>query len=54
MAFARLRVLELELTLADVNPAMAELRGLAHELRLRAEADAAVHGRALASTRAAA
>ena len=43
-----LRVVEAELTLADVNPAMAELRGLAAELRTRAEDDARRHGRDLA------
>jgi FMN-dependent NADH-azoreductase len=44
-----LRVVETELTLADVNPAMAELRGLAAQLRARAEEDARRHGRELAN-----
>lgn len=48
-----LRVVEAELTLADVNPAMAELRGLAAELRDRAEHDARRHGRDLAGRAAA-
>jgi FMN-dependent NADH-azoreductase len=48
-----LRVVETELTLAEVNPAMAELRGLAQQLRARAEDDARRHGRDLAGPRAA-
>jgi FMN-dependent NADH-azoreductase len=48
-----LRVVETELTLADVNPAMAQFKDLAAELRARAEADARVHGRALGGKRAA-
>jgi FMN-dependent NADH-azoreductase len=43
-----LRVVESELTLAEVVPAMAELRGLASELRIRAEQEARRHGRSLA------
>ncbi|HEY2272825.1 MAG TPA: NAD(P)H-dependent oxidoreductase [Jatrophihabitantaceae bacterium] len=43
-----LRVVESELTLAEIVPAMAELRGLASELRARAEEDARRHGRSLA------
>ena len=43
-----LRVIEAELTLAGVVPAMAELRDLAGELRAKAEENAREHGRALA------
>jgi len=43
-----LRVIEAELTLAGVVPAMAELRDLADELRAKAEENAREHGRALA------
>jgi FMN-dependent NADH-azoreductase len=43
-----LRVVEAELTLADVTPAMAELRGMAAELRTRAEEAARQEGRQLA------
>jgi FMN-dependent NADH-azoreductase len=46
-----LRVVEAELTLADVTPAMAELRGLAAELRTRAHEDARTHGQQLAAHR---
>jgi FMN-dependent NADH-azoreductase len=42
-----LQVVETELTLADVNPAMAQFKDLAAELRARAEVDARTHGRAL-------
>ena len=48
-----LRVVESELTLADVNPALAQFKDLAAELRARAEADARTHGRALGGKRAA-
>jgi FMN-dependent NADH-azoreductase len=48
-----LRVVETELTLAEVNPALAQFKELAAELRARAEADARVHGRALGARRAA-
>jgi FMN-dependent NADH-azoreductase len=43
-----LRVVEAELTLASVKPEMAELRGLAAELRTRAEEAAQHEGRHLA------
>jgi FMN-dependent NADH-azoreductase len=42
-----LRIVETEFTLADVNPALAEFRGLAQELRAEAERTARAHGRAL-------
>jgi FMN-dependent NADH-azoreductase len=45
---AELTVVECELTLADVNPAMAELRETAAALRVRANQHAAERGRALA------
>ena len=48
-----LRVVETELTLAEVNPALAQFKELAAELRARAEADARTHGRALGGRRAA-
>jgi FMN-dependent NADH-azoreductase len=48
-----LRVVETELTLADVVPAMAELRELAGELRVEAEQQARTHGRDLSPVRAA-
>ncbi|GAB3598359.1 NAD(P)H-dependent oxidoreductase [Angustibacter peucedani] len=48
-----LRVVEAELTLAETVPAMESLRGLAAELRERAEADARRHGRELGGRRAA-
>ncbi len=48
-----LRVVESELTLAEVNPALAQFKELAAELRARAEADAHLHGRALGGKRAA-
>ena len=48
-----LRVVESELTLAEVNPALAQFKELAAELRARAEADARTHGRALGGKRAA-
>lgn len=48
-----LQVVETELTLADVNPAMAHLRELAKQLRQRAEDEARAHGRALGSRLAA-
>jgi FMN-dependent NADH-azoreductase len=48
-----LRVVEAELTLADVTPAMAELRELAAELSARAHDDARKHGQDLAAGRAA-
>jgi FMN-dependent NADH-azoreductase len=48
-----LRVVESELTLADVAPALAEFRALAAQLRSRAEADARAHGRELAGRLAA-
>jgi FMN-dependent NADH-azoreductase len=48
-----LRVVEVELTLAGVTPAMAELRGLAAELRTRAEEAARHEGRQLAGLTAA-
>ena len=48
-----LRVVEAELTLADVNPAMAQLRELAAQLRTRAHEDAHELGRDLAALRAA-
>lgn len=43
-----LRVVEAELTFADVNPAMAELRELATQLRTRAHEEARKHGQDLA------
>jgi len=48
-----LRVIEAELTLADVDPAMAHLRPHAAELRARAEEQARQHGRDLAGRAAA-
>jgi hypothetical protein len=42
-----LRVVETELTLADVNPAMAGLRDLAAETRARAHEEARAHGKDL-------
>ena len=45
-----LRVVETELTLAEVVPAMAELRGLAIDLRARADEVARQHGRELAGS----
>jgi FMN-dependent NADH-azoreductase len=47
-----LRLVEAELTLADVNPAMAHLRELAAELRDRAHAEARKLGQDLAAYRA--
>ena len=47
-----LRVVEAELTLADVTPAMAQLRELAADLRARAHEDARKHGQDLAARRA--
>jgi FMN-dependent NADH-azoreductase len=49
-----LRVVEAELTLAEVNPAMAHLRELAAQLRTRAHEDARALGQDLAARRAAA
>jgi len=46
---ARLTVIERELTLVGVNPALDEFRDLADEMRKRAEDAAAVAGRALAA-----
>jgi FMN-dependent NADH-azoreductase len=48
-----LQVVEAELTLADVNPAMSHLRELAAELRTRAHENAHEFGRDLAARRAA-
>lgn len=48
-----LRVVEAELTLAEVNPAMAEFRQVAAQLRARAEQQARQHGRDLATRPAA-
>lgn len=48
-----LNVVESEFTLADVNPALADFRELAAELRARAEQDAREHGRSLGARRAA-
>jgi FMN-dependent NADH-azoreductase len=45
-----LQVVEAEFTLADVNPAMAEFRELAAQLRIDAEELARTHGRALGTT----
>ena len=42
-----LKVVELEFTLADVNPALAEFRDLAHQLRVEGERTAREHGRSL-------
>jgi FMN-dependent NADH-azoreductase len=42
-----LKVVETELTLADVVPAMEQLRGLAAQMRAEAEQIARAHGRAL-------
>jgi FMN-dependent NADH-azoreductase len=47
-----LRVVEAELTVADLNPAMAHLRELAAQLRRRAHDDARALGRHLATRRA--
>jgi FMN-dependent NADH-azoreductase len=44
-----LRVVEAELTLAFVNPAMASLRGLAEQSRRSAHEAAAEHGRDIAT-----
>jgi FMN-dependent NADH-azoreductase len=43
-----LEIIEAELTLADVNPAMADLRDLAADSRRAAHADAEQHGRRVA------
>ncbi len=48
-----LRVVESELTLAGANPALAQFKELAAQLRTRAEADARAHGRELAGLLAA-
>ena len=48
-----LRIVEVEFTLADVNPALAEFRGLAAQLRAGAEKLAREHGRSLGGSRAA-
>jgi FMN-dependent NADH-azoreductase len=48
-----LEVVEAEFTLADVNPALAEFRDLAAELRAAADERAREHGRALGATRVA-
>jgi FMN-dependent NADH-azoreductase len=42
-----LKLVETEFTLADVNPALAEFKGVAAELRAAADRDAREHGRAL-------
>lgn len=43
-----LKVVESELTLAGVNPALDQFKDLAAQLRLRAEDEARIHGRSLA------
>lgn len=48
-----LKVVETELTLAEVNPAMAELIDLARQLRAEAEQVATAHGKSLSGSRAA-
>jgi FMN-dependent NADH-azoreductase len=48
-----LRIVEAELTLADVEPAMAPLLQHAAQLRAHADAQARQHGRDLAGHRAA-
>jgi FMN-dependent NADH-azoreductase len=48
-----LKVVEAEFTLADVNPAMAEFRDLAAQLRAEAEEQARSHGRSLGGVAAA-
>jgi FMN-dependent NADH-azoreductase len=45
-----LKVVESELTLADVTPAMESLRGMAADIRIAAERSAREHGRDLADT----
>ncbi|WP_375502242.1 FMN-dependent NADH-azoreductase [uncultured Jatrophihabitans sp.] len=48
-----LKIVEVEFTLADVNPAMAEFRDLARQLRAEAEQVAREHGRSLGGQQAA-